>query len=157
MEFEGVLEGLARALVKVVEVPGDRFFSVCVEERFEFGDAVEIGGGLGVEIGEIVFDISSGEGGLDEKAANGVEVGFVVAEEVGGRDDDAFFGEAGGMGGHGAGGDAADFRVVSAIGDEGDNVVVAVVDGTDERDIGEMGAAESGMIGDDHVAWRKRD
>ena len=88
-----------------------------------------------------------------------IELGFVLFDEVGRGDDDAFFGEVACGRWHGAGGDTADLGMVGSVGDVGDGCLLIVVgeDGSDEGDVGEVGAANGGVVGDDGVAGHHLD
>lgn len=123
------------------------------EEAF---GAEAVGGELGVEIGEVVFDGTGGERRAEEKLTQGVEVGCAVADEEGGGDDDAFLVKLGCVGGHGAGGLAANFSMMRAVGDDAVKGAIFVEDWGDEGDIRQVGATVDRVVGDEGVTGLKR-
>src|SRR5258708_739274 len=56
--------------------------------------AAVVGGDLGLDVGDVIVWLAGGVWGLGDEAAEVFEAGLAAADEVGGRDDDALFGES---------------------------------------------------------------
>ena len=67
------------------------------------------------------------------------------------RDHHAFFGETDRIGRHRSGCLAADLRVMGAVRHEGDPPAGGVEHRRDQGDVGQMRAAEAGVVGDDDI------
>ena len=125
-------------------------------EGFQAFRAVQIGGELRMQIGEVVGQIARGMRRGRQQRADFIKAGVSSSNEMSGSDDDAFFDQARGMRGHRARRDAADLGVVSTIRDVTDELS-AIEDRRDQRDIREMRSAEGRVIRDDGIARLHRD
>ena len=143
---EGAQRAQVRPLEDVRHVGGDLFW----RQRPDGGDALEVGGCLGMQVGEVVAELASGQWGTLEELDDGIEVGLAEPEQVGRGDDGSLLGEARRIGWHRAGCDAADLSVVGAVGDIADQLT-SCMDGADDSDVGEVGSAEGRVVGDQHV------
>jgi hypothetical protein len=95
--------------------------------------------------------------GGSQDPGEGVLLGDPVFHQPGGRDDHAFFSQVFGGGGHGTGGDTADFGVVGAVGGVGEELAGETEHGADHGDIRQVRAAEGRVVGNKQITWRRRD
>ena len=91
----------------------------CSIMRASFVDALRVGGDLGAQVGEVGRRVAGGVGAVGEQA-QGLRLAEAAAlHQQPVVEEDALLLDGAAVGRHGAGGDAADLRVVSARGHVG--------------------------------------
>ncbi|KAF3801852.1 hypothetical protein GCG54_00015074 [Colletotrichum gloeosporioides] len=157
---EGGLHELAHGVLgrvlDCVHVAVDGGEAVFGDEGLDQGDALGVGGDLGLEIREVVLQ-SAGAGAavvlgglLEQQATDFVFVEAALTDQLRRLDGGALLPESGRRRRHGAGEDATDIRVVAARGDVESNLL-AVENGRDDGDVGQMRSSARRVVGNEDV------